>query len=276
MKKIDLSKTTFIIPILIEHKDRYRNAKTTLEYLNHHFKTNAFIYESSSDGNSKLDFLDSLKDLKIKKWTIEPEGIFHRTKYLNIMLDLVETPVVVNYDIDVILSPENYLESQNLIVNNEADVVYPYEFGIGQKRVSDKINLNEFKKSGFDINYIDSRKELYDLYNAEYGHCIFFNTGVYRKNGAENENFISYGPEDRERGERFKRLDFRVIWRNEYFVYHFEHYRGNDSSSKNPYFDHNWKIYRDLNELYEKNSNEYFKFYFSPEYSKKYKNIGNN
>ena len=32
----DLTKTTFIIPIKIEHKDRYRNAEMTLNFLNKH------------------------------------------------------------------------------------------------------------------------------------------------------------------------------------------------------------------------------------------------
>jgi hypothetical protein len=58
---IDLTQTTFIIPVKIEHQDRYRNAKTVLGFLNHHFNTNVFIFESSPDGISKLDFLDDLE-----------------------------------------------------------------------------------------------------------------------------------------------------------------------------------------------------------------------
>ena len=48
---IDLTNTTLIIPIKIEHPDRYRNAKTVLGYINKHIKTNVFIYEIS-DGES--------------------------------------------------------------------------------------------------------------------------------------------------------------------------------------------------------------------------------
>jgi hypothetical protein len=275
MKYLDLKNTTFIIPIKIEHPDRYRNAKTTLGFLNSHFKTNVFIYEISEDGNTKIDFKNELKNLKVKHWIVNDE-VFHRTKYLNIMLDEVETKVVVNYDIDVILAPSNYLECQRAILNGEADVIYPYEFGLGQKMVHDIINLDEFYKSGFDINYIDDRPDVFNIYGAEYGHCMFFNTKIYKNNGGENENFVSYGPEDKERGERFSKLGFKVVWKPGYYVYHLEHYRGNDSSPRNPHFDHNWSVYNNLNKLSADNFSTYEAYYKNPDYARDYKTIGNN
>lgn len=274
MAQADLKNTTFIIPIKIEHDDRYRNAKTTLKFLNHHFKTNVFIYEISDDGKSRLDFKNELKNLKIKHWIEKEDGTFHRTKYLNIMLDQVKTKVVVNYDIDVVLDPNNYIECQNSILKGQCDVIYPYEFGLGQKMVHDNIDLEDFYKSGFDINYIDQREDIFTVYGSEYGHCMFFNTNVYKNNGGENEAFISYGPEDRERGERFINLGFNVLWKNGSYVYHFEHYRGNDSSPRNPYFNHNWAVYNNLNKLHESDFNAYQVFYKNPDYSKYYKTIG--
>jgi len=276
MSAINLKNTTFIIPIKIEHPDRYRNAKTTLGFLNHHFKTNVFIYEISDNGASKIDFKDELSNLKIKHWVSSDDGIFHRTKYLNVMLDQVKTNVVVNYDIDVILSPSNYIECQSDIMEGVCDVIYPYEFGLGQKMVHDNLDLNGFYASGFDVNYIETRLENYNLYGAEYGHCMFFNTSIYKNNGGENENFISYGPEDKERGERFTRLGAKVKWKPEYYVYHFEHYRGNDSSPRNPHFDHNWGVYNNLNRLCEEDFSAYEEYYKNPDYAKDYKTIGNN
>ena len=40
--------------------------------------------------------------------------------------NIVKTPVVVNYDIDVMLPIESYVESQRLILNGISDFVYPY------------------------------------------------------------------------------------------------------------------------------------------------------
>jgi predicted glycosyltransferase involved in capsule biosynthesis len=245
---IDLTKTTIIIPIKIEHKDRYRNAETVLGFLNSNFKTNVFIYEASSSGETRLDFLESLENLNIKHWCIEEKDSFHRTKYLNIMLDEVKTPVVVNYDIDVILDPQNYLECQNEILEGKSKIIYPYENGNGQIMVLESFNYEEFKNSNYSIEFINSSREKRE-HSAECGHCIFFDTGIYRMWGGENEDFISYGPEDKERVYRFQKLTNSVSWRQGKKVYHFEHYRGNDSWISNPHFRNNWKIFEEIQKM---------------------------
>jgi len=245
---IDLQKTTIIIPIKIEHKDRYRNAETVLGFLNSNFKTNIFIYEASSSGETRLDFLESLENLNIKHWCIEEEDSFHRTKYLNIMLDEVETPVVVNYDIDVLLSPQNFLNCQNDILEGKSKVIYPYELGNGQIMVLESFDYDGFKNSNYSIDFINSSNEKRE-HSSECGHCIFFDTHIYRLWGGENEDFISYGPEDKERMYRFQKLTNSVSWKSGEKVYHLEHYRGNDSAHSNPHFGHNWKIFENIQKM---------------------------
>ena len=268
---IDLKNCTLIIPIKVEHSDRYRNAKTVLGFLNHHLETNVFIYEICEDGISKLDFLDSLKNLKIKHWKSEDEGIFHRTKYLNIMLDDVQTPVVANYDIDVIIPAKFYKKITYDITNGDSDVVYPYRFGPGgQRRVLDNFNYPVFYENEFDLNHIDVIGPWSD-YDSEYGHCIFFNTEIYKKYGAENENFISYGPEDKERGERFQKMGFNVNWISDCRVYHFEHYRGSDSSEANPKAKENWDVFEQCKRM---GKDQTIQYYQNQEYNKKYKTLG--
>ncbi len=276
---IDLNNTTFIIPVKIEHEDRYRNAKTVLGFLNHHFNTNVFIFESSNDGTSKLDFLDGLKNLSIKKWIIQDEGTFHRTKYLNIMLEEVTTEVVVNYDIDVILDPSNYLECQNLISSGEFDMIYPYEFSgygdpiesMGQIQVLGNFNHNSFREE-FSTTVIKNSPHAIAYNPAECGHCIFFRTDVYKKFGGENEEFISYGPEDKERMLRFQNLGTKVGWRKGERVFHFEHFRGQDSWSTNPHFQKNWQVFRLIEGL---NPAGLLDYYLTRPYLDSYKNIGN-
>lgn len=270
MENIDLSKTTIIIPVKIEHRDRYRNAKCTLNFLNRYLNTNVFIFEVSSSEESRLDFLGELTNLNIKHWICPEEDSFHRTKYLNLMLDEVETPVVINYDIDVLLSPSNYLGCQNRILSNEASVIYPYELGMGQYQVMDSFDYQGFYDSGFSYDFL-SRGDNLNTFPAECGHCIFFNTEIYRKFGGENEDFISYGPEDKERVMRFKKLlGDGVQWVPGEKVFHFEHYRSEDSSPYNPYFGNNWAIYEKISKMSLEEMDDY---YSSIEYRKKYKNI---
>ncbi len=267
----DLKNCTIIIPILIEHKDRYNNAKTVLNYINRNFNTNVFIYEVSNT-ESRLDFLGSLENIKIKHWLQKPDESFHRTKYLNIMLDSVETPVVANYDIDVLMKPEVYIESVRMIMDENIDVLYPYSFGgMTQRTVLQTPNIHEnLFNNDLNLDYIDSNQSLFSDHYTEYGHCIFFNTNSYRAYGGENENFISYGPEDKERGKRFVKLGLNVRWVDHFMVYHLEHYRGNDSSSANNFFRENWDIYNHLETL---TMHETLEYYNNQEYIKKYKNM---
>lgn len=268
---IDLRDTTLIIPIKIEHEDRYRNAKATLGFINKHFQTNVFIYEASSTGESKLDFLDQLENLKIRTWLVTETSAFHRTRYLNEMLDEVETPVVANYDIDVIFDPPNLEECQRLILEEGVDVLYPYENGNGQYQVLPNFDYENFIEGGFSLMYLrPPRPELY-LWTAECGHCIMFKTSTYRKWGGENEGFVAYGPEDKERMYRFQQLGCNVQWRTGQRVYHFEHHRGSDSWTTNPHFLNNWALFDYIRGLHPDMLKQY---YTNPGYTSRYKNIG--
>ena len=269
---INLENTTFIIPLKIEHKDRYRNSEIVLNFLNSNFKTNVFIYETSSSGETRLDFLKDLENLEIKHWCIQEEDSFHRTKYLNIMLDEVKTPVVVNYDIDVILDPQNYLECQNEILEGKSKIIYPYENGNGQIMVLESFNYEGFINSNYSIEFINSSREKIEN-SAECGHCIFFDTGIYRMWGGENEDFISYGPEDKERVYRFQKLTNSVSWKQGKKVYHFEHYRGNDSWISNTHFRNNWKVFENIQKMHIFSLVDY---YSNIHYSNKYKTFCKN
>jgi len=264
----DLTNTTFIIPVKIEHPDRYRNAKTVLNYLNQHFCTQVFIYEISNSGTNQteLDFLAGLENLTIKHWVEKLEPAFHRTKYLNIMLNEVQTPVVANYDIDVILSPHNYFACQEEILAGSAKVIYPYELGQGQIQVHQVFDHKEFAKSHYDLDYVHLSGK-FNLNDSICGHCIFLDTKEYKKLGGENENFLSYGPEDKERMIRFQKITRSVIWKSGEKVYHFEHHRGSDSSASNIHFGHNWEVYRNLEKMKEE---ELISYYRNQGYLKKY------
>jgi predicted glycosyltransferase involved in capsule biosynthesis len=276
---IDLKKCTFIIPIKIEHIDRLRNLRTTLGYLNNHFQTNVILYEvedsiSEIVKNENPNFynLGDYKNLNLNHILKKFSSIefFHRTMYLNEMLEMVETDVVCNYDIDVILPVESYVKSVNKILSGELDVAYPFLFGISQFQVFQNLDRLEFEKN-WDISEILSQKDKINRYNSEYGHCIFFNTNIYRELGGENENFKSYGPEDRERGMRFIRCDKKVEWL-EGDVFHFEHYRSNDSSPSNPNMGFNDYLFTKLS---NKTKDELIEYYNNVEYRGKYKKMSN-
>ena len=280
VKRFDLKKCTFIIPLRIETEDRMRNIVTTLIYLTRLFDTNIIVKEVDKESIYLREVQPLLEQ------ALEPEMLscinhifekndeftFHRTKILNDMLWMVDTPVVVNYDSDIILPVETYIYATNMIskgwVHPDAEggepvkIVYPYGFGnyqwqchVGDNEVTNFIN------SGFNFEYFNGHMRQWD---AKYGFCQFFCTDTYKKFGGENENFIAYGYEDDERYFRFNMLS-SVARLNEY-VYHLEHGRTKNSWFNNPYCEDNKKLWE---ELKVKGKKSLLKYYEEVDYIKR-------
>ena len=67
------------------------------------------------------------------------------------------------------------------------------------------------------------------------GHAIVMNKKQFIASGMENEYFISYGPEDCERYDRWVKLGHDVR-RVKGVMYHMDHFTGINSGVRNPYF----------------------------------------
>ena len=260
VRRFDLTKTTFIIPLRIETEDRMRNIITTLIYLSRNFDTKIIVKEVDKESVYEREVLPLLNQ------ALEPEMLecihhifeqsddftFHRTKILNDMLWMVDTPVVANYDSDILLPLESYINATNMIskgwVHPDAEgskpvkVIYPYGFGnyqfqchVGDNEVTNFIN------SGFNFEYFNGHMRQWD---AKYGFCQFFDTEEYKRLGGENENFVAYGYEDDERHFRFNLLS--SVGRIHEYVYHLEHGRTKNSWFNNPYCEDNKKLWETL------------------------------
>ena len=132
---IDLSNATFIIPIRIESQDRLRNVITTTAFLLENFKTNIIIKEVDAESVFERDALPILKQITSAEINVKhifehsEEPLFHRQRVLNEMIMEADTEIVVNYDCDAILPIESYEQAYSMIMDREADVVYPYGSG---------------------------------------------------------------------------------------------------------------------------------------------------
>lgn len=263
--KIDLSNSTFIIPLKIDSEDRIDNLQITTNYILNNFKTNLMILEADTEPKAK-NLIDKSIDYIFYE-TKEKDGPFHRTKFLNIMLNKAKTKCVINYDIDAILPLPAYKFAYDLILNNEADLVYPFEYGKMQHEINNQGKI-KFQKD-FSLEGLTDSDFSIKNHLSEVGHCQFFDRQVYIDNGMENEYFISYGPEDKERFERFLKFKKKIHFIKGSPVYHLQHYRGNDSSERNSYFYQNWSLYKYLRSLGSEETKEY---YANAEYKQKYSN----
>lgn len=284
MKK-DLTDITFIIPARIDSGDRLRNCFLTLKYLISKFNTNIFLFENSNKPiiNDLIDRFFKNDSNIFYKFQYSESSIFHRTKILNDMLRLVQTEIVCNYDIDIILPESSYLLASKLLKDKLYDVIYPFHHGPkGETKVlllnsknnyhlGDNSYLSNFEllenielyKSNFNFD-ISSINKFYNNHvlgsgYADFGMCQFFNTKVYRDGFGENEEFVSYGPEDKERYYRFEKFGYK-IGRIKDTAYHLEHFRGSNSCHLHPKFTENEELYSNILSLDNINLKKYYEF----------------
>jgi len=180
------------------------------------------------------------------------------------MLSVIKTQFVMVLDADVIIPIESFIESYRLLLEDICDFVYPYGSGRYCIQIPKSFDKTDFELD-YNINKINKTNKTY----SNVGFCYFAKTRVYRQCGGENENFISYTPEDVERYERFKKLGKRVERLNT-DVYHFDHLRTELSSEANPYHTNGVNLLNYLRTLDKEQLSLYYK---NESYIKKYKNF---
>jgi hypothetical protein len=252
---------TFIIPIKIDSEIRFKNIQNTLKYLLKHTDANVHLYEADEEQkfNDKI-----VIDPRIKyEYHNSPSTEFHRTRIINEMISQCDTPVVANYDADVLLPVDSYKIAEKLILNNTADVVYPYGFEqFDQIKVSPMEQIHGNFSNSLDLQSIDPKHMSIGF--CRFGHVQFFNTKVYKNGYMENENYLHWCPEDEERGNRFQKLGYKVLWFRS-LVFHQEHPPSTLSEPKNKK-----EIYDLHEELMKMNKQDLINYYSKQEYLKKY------
>jgi hypothetical protein len=184
------------------------------------------------------------------------------------MLSSCTTKVVINYDCDVLLPINSYINACHLIMDGKSDVVYPYGIGNYQKQIYSTDELvSEFLNSNFDFKVLEKKSS---ISTSDFGWVQFFNRDVYFEGGMENENFRGSSPEDKERYFRFTTLGYTVLRIDDY-IYHLEHSRGRNSwptsVQGNPYMKNNFEVWEKIQKMNKEQLKEY---YSRQEYLKKY------
>ncbi len=228
-----LSNTTFIIPARIDHPDRMANARIVLNYLLKFTDAKIILIENGPKRHLHYPV----------EYEFQPNDapLFHRTKILNDALDKVTTPVVVNYDLDVLLPLLSMHEAEQRILNNQADCVHPWTEPPGCYYVNDKPPVGEDADA-----YLQSlQASASGFHTSGTGLAVFFRTADYIRMGGENEAFRAYAPEDFERMFRVLRFGLRYQ-RVPGPVYHLNHFRSPNSNRDNPHMQANEQLYEQL------------------------------
>lgn len=249
-ERIPLKDVTFTIPVSWDHPDRVQNLGLSVCILQKHFDTNIIVGENVPTSVSGQPMFSNFS-----QWTNYVQfhhQFFHRTRMLNDMARMAATPIVVNYDADVLLAPMQILEAVRLIRDNKADFVYPYDGRFARvprhpwfRKLEQSLDVGIFG----NITFQGMRPTDPELTgNKSVGGCIIVSKEKFFEAGGENENMISFAPEDYERNWRFKKLCYRVKRVNG-VLWHIDHHTGPNSNTTHPHFQSNQAEYEKIKQM---------------------------
>lgn len=247
---IDLRDVTFNIPIRYDTEDRKENLNTIIHYLASNFQTNIIVCEES---NGKVfDYISTIKNVQYIHVHSDKE-YFHRTKCLNKMAKMSNTPIIVNYDCDVLFKREQLISAINVIRNNNADIIFPYA-GIFYEMPRKYISILRDNDYNFDHVLL---KDCNINHPNSVGGCIIWNKNKFIQIGMENENFMSWGWEDTERVIRAQKLGL-ILKRTDGYLFHITH-RRLKNSKPNEFTQLNQLEYNKINSMSKDQLQEYIK-----------------
>jgi predicted glycosyltransferase involved in capsule biosynthesis len=196
------------------------NLNLILEFIKNNFKTNIIVLEADKQEHVCSQLID------IKIYVEDLDIVFHRTKYLNQMVRISTTPYLAIWDTDVILASDQIIEAVQILRDNKAQMVFPYDGNFYQVNHLIK-NLYLQKR---DISILVDNIWRLDLMHGSYfvGGAFIVNKTDYKNAGMENENFYGWGPEDTERVKRWEILEF-IIKRTKGVLFHLAHPRRDNS-----------------------------------------------
>lgn len=206
MKKIDLTDVTFLIPVRLDSIVRLENLLEVVNCVWKVFHTRLFVLEADSYDNKILRSLlpKEVEFLFVK----DDDPVFHRTKYLNMMLESVQTAFLSIWDADVLIAPGQIVQSVDSLRKDIVDVSFPYD---GTFLDTTSILRKMYMVShNMDFLFENVERMVLPYGKNMGGGAIFVNTARYREAGGENELFYGWGPEDWERIERWKRMGLRI------------------------------------------------------------------
>ncbi len=217
---------TFLLPVRIDSEERLKNLITVLNFFSQLSQVSFCILEADSDSkipssiyrNKNIDYL-FIKD---------DNSIFHRTRYINIMLKRTKTEFAAIWDVDAICPVEQVRKAMDsLIINKDNTIVYPYD----GKFWCCNILFSELFREKLDIAVLSDFPQNRYLMSGYYavGGAFLVNVGNYKRYGWENENFLGWGPEDVERYKRIEMLTDTPPHRIEGDLFHLYHPRGINS-----------------------------------------------
>ncbi|PWC31140.1 tetratricopeptide repeat protein [Azospirillum sp. TSO35-2] len=232
----DLRDTTVLIPFRADSDDRKRNLRWIVGFLLKHADTTILIGEDKDGASDVADALGPELAARCRHLHLRGNDtpFTHKAHLINRMVEAAETPIVALHDTDIVVDPVQYVLARDA-VRRGGGLVFPYN-GLFFWIMGREVLRFGHTLSAAPLNAVCPRFPL--MHRNSPGGGAFFNRERLLAAGGYNENFLSWGFEDDEIAERFRRLGLSVE-RVPGPLYHLEHARPANSSEQNPFFEAN-------------------------------------
>ena len=101
MSRSPLKDVTFLLIVKFDTVERIENTVHIANYLYNHFNTNIILWEFGRWNNGIMQRM--LPDGVLYQFHEDVDPVFHRTHFLNNMIESVKTEFVAVWDVDVII-----------------------------------------------------------------------------------------------------------------------------------------------------------------------------
>lgn len=206
------------MPVRIDCQDRISNLRTVLSWID---LMNYPILLLEADKEPHCSEFQTKYANVTYHYIEDHDTVFHRTKYINQLINMASTPVVAVWDADIIVPIEQIQQASRLIVENGCTIAYPYD--------GRYIMLSSEMSDGFrrEMNLQPiTEQELKPIYKMPFcGGIFLISKKQYLEIGGENEKFVGWGPEDAERLRRCQITGHKAQWIKEGRAYHLFHKR---------------------------------------------------
>lgn len=186
LTKHNLNDVTFVVPIRVDSKGRRLNLETLLNVLTRDFDTHIIILEADKSRlfNVQQENFDYY-------FIYDDDPVFHRTKYINQLLELSLTPIVAVWDVDAIAFPVQITDATEQIRQHKTVLAFPYD---GRFYSTNQILSTLFRQTlRYDV--LTQNITLMHLMHGYYscGGSFLVNKKEYLEAGGENEKFYGGG-----------------------------------------------------------------------------------
>lgn len=213
---------TIGIPVRIDSEERKANLLTVLKYLK---ALQCHIIVLEADAQPHICSFHNAETVEYR-FVEDKSEVFHRTHYINQLIQMAHTEVVAIWDTDVLVDNHQIFEAL-LLIQQGATIAYPYDGRFIM--LSEELSAQTRQK--IDLDYLRNLKMKSVLGRKLCGGAYLVHKQRYLQCGGENEHFTSWGPEDAERLHRVTILGHSACHIPFGELFHLYHPRGKNSSS---------------------------------------------